>query len=76
MSIASLAQVPVVTDIKFNAQKFENAGDIMQKWGKVNHDLQQKDREILGHQVVEAYSQMRVEEYVGMSKTFTPFFKA
>ena len=76
MSIASLAQVPVVTDISFNAKKFNNAAHTMEEWSKVNNELQERDRVLLRDNVVEAYSQMRVEEYVGMSKTFSPFMKA
>ena len=74
-NIASLAQIPVVTDIAFNKTAFDNAGNTMHKWSQVNNKLAQEDREILGYQVVDAYSQMRVEEYVNFSKTFTPLMK-
>ena len=75
MSIANLAQVPVVTDFAWNENKFNKAGEVMNKWGQVNQKLQKEDREILGYQVVDAYSQMRVEEYVGFSKTFSPYVR-
>jgi hypothetical protein len=38
MSLANLATVPVVTDIKWNTAKFNKAGDIMNTWGKVNQE--------------------------------------
>jgi hypothetical protein len=75
MSLANLAQVPVVTDIAWNKGQFEKAGGVMKQWSQVNNKLQQEDREKLGLQVVDAYSQMRVEEYVNFSKTFTPYVR-
>lgn len=38
MSLANLATVPVVTDIKWNTAQFDKAGDVMNKWVKVNQE--------------------------------------
>lgn len=75
MSLANLAQIPVTTDIAWNQAKFNAAGETMQKWSVVNKKLQQEDGKLLVEQAVDAYSQMKVEEYVSFSKTFTPYVK-
>jgi hypothetical protein len=75
MSIATLAQIPVVTDIAWNQSAFNKVGSTMHKWSKVDHDLKLKDDKILKDEVVDAYSRMRVEEYVDFSKTFSPIMK-
>ena len=76
MSLANLAQTQnVVTDIAFNKAKFDAAGTTMKNWSQVNQKLQVEDREKLAYSVVDSYSQMRVEEYVNFSKTFTPYMR-
>lgn len=75
MSLTNLAQVPVVTDIAWNAKAFDKAGTTMGEWAKVNKKLQVEDRDLLVQQVVNSYSEMRVEEYVNFSKTFTPYVR-
>jgi hypothetical protein len=47
----------------------------MHKWGQVNKKLSQRDQELLGEDIVNSYSQMKVEEYVNISKNFTPFMR-
>jgi hypothetical protein len=74
-NIANLARVPVVTDIRFNKARIDESGNIMHKWGQVNHELSQRDQELLGEDIVNSYSQMKVEEYVNFSKTFTPYMR-
>jgi glutamine synthetase len=74
-NIASLARVPVVTDIRFNEARINESGNIMNKWSQVNNELSQKDQELLGEDVVNSYSAMKVEEYINFSKTFTPYLR-
>ena len=47
----------------------------MHKWGQVNKKLSQRDQELLGEDIVNSYSEMKVEEYVNLSKNFTPFMR-
>jgi len=57
MSLANLAHTTeVVTDIAFNKSRFDDAGNIMHDWSKVNHKLAVEDREKLAYSVVDAYS--------------------
>ena len=75
MSLANLATIPVVTDIKWNQAAFNNAGDTAQDWSQKNKELKQQDNKLLVEGVVDAYSRMQVEKYVNFSKTFSPFVK-
>jgi glutamine synthetase len=47
----------------------------MHKWGQVNKKLSQRDQELLGEDIVNSYSEMKVEEYVNFSKNITPFMR-
>lgn len=75
MSLANLATIPVTTDIKWNQNAFNNAGETMGEWAKENKKLNQQDKKLLGEQVVHSYSKMKVEEYVNFSKTFSPYVR-
>ena len=76
MSLTNLgSQIPVLTDIAWNQTAFNKAGSTMHNWSQTDQNLQQKDETMFKDKVVEAYSQMKVEEYVDFSKTFTPFMK-
>lgn len=39
MSLANLATIPVTTDIAWNQNAFNNAGETMEDWSKVNQKL-------------------------------------
>lgn len=77
MSIMSTAarQVPMVTDIAYNATAFDEAFQQFQYTAEENQKLQQQNNRILGEDVIDAYSRMRIEEYIGMQRTFSPWVR-
>jgi len=69
------AQVPVVTDIKFNKEGLTNSANYAKKAAGEIAAQAQANAKLNQQAVIEAYSNFRVQEYLGFQKNFSPLVK-
>ena len=69
------AQVPIITDIKFNKEGLTNAANYAKTAAGEIAGQAQANAKLNQQAVIEAYSNFRVQEYMGFQKNFSPLVK-
>lgn len=70
-----MSQIHMPTGIQWDNHDLKEAGQEMKKWARINNRLQKRDHKKTLRGVVNAYSELKVEEYVNFSKNFKPILQ-